>query len=398
MKRRPRRKRSLPPESSSPHPGERSGPRLARRHGDCVRGGSHTSRPRSPARRSPPAPRARRPGPACPRTPRSRSAASCPGPSGCERVGSVGAGSVSFATARAGPEAALPGPSRTAPSSSHPHRRPRPLSRGRRLVSGPAHRSGVPVSGTAPRARVALVPLPSEVPVTCSPTSTRWSWFPPEARIHTGRLRSAGSGCHPVPRRPRSYAALRLPRFVGLGSGSPRLRPTPMRTLFLAASGGSASTMASEKGSPDSPWLRCLSRKTRASQVPGPSSSCVPWSKTPPGACHPSPCHRIGTTAFAFRQFNTLGTRYVIDFEATLPRPTRSRAYASPVVSPRPSQGSLPARAGSPLAGRVSHPRDDVRSFMESSHPPFLFDQPCLVALKALSVPARRRGAAASAG
>ena len=143
---------------------------------------------------------------------------------------------------------------------------------------------------------------------------------------------------------------------------------------------GSAYAQASEKGSPDSPWLREVSRKTRASQVPGPSSSCVPWSKTPPGAVRSSPISH-GTTAVAFRQNNTLGTRKDIVLEATHPRPTRSRAYASPAASPRPSQGSLPARAGSPLAGRVSHPLDDVRSFMETSQPPFPFDQPCLVAL-----------------
>jgi hypothetical protein len=51
-----------------------------------------------------------------------------------------------------------------------------------------------------------------------------------------------------------------------------------------------------------------------------------------------------------------------------IPRLTRSRAYASPISLPRPSPGSLPARAGSPLAGRVSHPLDDKANFMESSH------------------------------
>src|SRR6516225_8403678 len=51
-----------------------------------------------------------------------------------------------------------------------------------------------------------------------------------------------------------------------------------------------------------------------------------------------------------------------------------------------PSQGLLPARAGSPLAGRVSHPLDDVQSFMKVSPPPIPFDQPCLVALFYLSV------------
>ncbi len=205
-------------------------------------------------------------------------------------------------------------------------------------------------------------------------------------RMHRERDRH-GAPPYPASRR-RSLAGSSSSRALsaGLGSGSPRLRPTPMRTPFLAASGGSASTMTSEKGSPDSPWLRILSRKTRASQVPGPSSSCLPWSKTPPGAYRRSPFDRIATTAFASRYFNTLGTRNDMTFEATFPRPTRSRAYASPVVSPRPSQGSLPARAGSPLAGRVSHPLDDIRSLMESSHPPFLFDPPCLVALKSLSV------------
>ena len=63
------------------------------------------------------------------------------------------------------------------------------------------------------------------------------------------------------------------------------------------------------------------------------------------------------------------------------PRPTRSRTYASPNPLPSPAQGSLPARAGSPLAGRVSHPLDDKQGFMKSSHTPLLLDQPCLVAL-----------------
>jgi len=58
-----------------------------------------------------------------------------------------------------------------------------------------------------------------------------------------------------------------------------------------------------------------------------------------------------------------------IAFGAATPRPTRSRAYASPASLPGPAQASLPARAGSLLAGRVSHPLDDKRSFMEPSHP-----------------------------
>jgi hypothetical protein len=75
-----------------------------------------------------------------------------------------------------------------------------------------------------------------------------------------------------------------------------------------------------------------------------------------------------GTTVIAFTKFRALGIRKVIVFEAATPRLTRSRAYASPASLPRPSQGSLPTRAGSPLVGRDSHPLDDERSFKETSH------------------------------
>src|SRR5262245_52229623 len=71
-------------------------------------------------------------------------------------------------------------------------------------------------------------------------------------------------------------------------------------------------------------------------------------------------------------------------FGAAAPRPTRSHAYASPIPLRRPSQGVLPARAGSPLTGRVLHPLDDEQSFMKASHPPIPFDQQSLVALHCL--------------
>jgi hypothetical protein len=74
-------------------------------------------------------------------------------------------------------------------------------------------------------------------------------------------------------------------------------------------------------------------------------------------------------------------------FEAVSPRLTRSRAYASPASLPRPAQGSLPARAGSPLAGRNSHPLDDESKFHEVIAPPFPFDQQSLVALFFLCSP-----------
>ena len=80
---------------------------------------------------------------------------------------------------------------------------------------------------------VALVPLPSEVLVTCHPMSKHWTWFPSEVHTNTGRLCSAGSECHLVPRRHCSYAALRLPAPISHGSGSPCQWPTSMQALVL---------------------------------------------------------------------------------------------------------------------------------------------------------------------
>src|SRR6516165_9911110 len=87
----------------------------------------------------------------------------------------------------------------------------------------------------------------------------------------------------------------------------------------------------------------------------------------------------------ALRENRNLGIREGIGFGAAFPWPTCSPAYASPAVSPRPAQGWLPARAGSPLAGRDSHPLDNEPSFMEVSHPPIPFDPQGLVALFYLS-------------
>jgi len=97
-----------------------------------------------------------------------------------------------------------------------------------------------------------------------------------------------------------------------------------------------------------------------------------------------------GEDAIAFTPNRTLGIRNETTFEAKYPRPTRSRAYASPIPLPRPSQGSLPARAGSPLAGRDLHPLDSESKFHEVIAPPFPFDQQGLVALFVL--PATRPG------
>ena len=150
--------------------------------------------------------------------------------------------------------------------------------------------------------------------------------------------------------------------------------------FFTAAPASSANPCSAGDISTPAPRLPALSRgETRVSQVPGPSSSCVPWSSTPPGATAPRPLSVRSPSSSGKLKPWTPGNLSISWLHN--PRPTRSRTYASPSRLPFPAQGSLPARAGSPLAGRVSHPLDDKQGFMKSSHTPLLLDQPCLVAL-----------------
>ena len=97
--------------------------------------------------------------------------------------------------------------------------------------------------------------------------------------------------------------------------------------------------------------------------------------------CAPRPAN--GALAVAFRPSETLSTRNAFDFGALLPTAHALAclrfAQAVTVSGARLATG----RAGSPLAGRVSHPLDDEQGFMVSSHTPILLDQPCLVAPKA---------------
>ena len=112
--------------------------------------------------------------------------------------------------------------------------------------------------------------------------------------------------------------------------------------------------------------------------MPGPSSSCVPWSTTPPGAYRPSPISRCGRCCL--QAISYLGHPETFSFRGYLPT-AHSLACLRFAESVTVSGARLATgRAGSPLAGRVSHPLDDKQGFMKSSHTPFPLDQPCLVA------------------
>ena len=140
---------------------------------------------------------------------------------------------------------------------------------------------------------------------------------------------------------------------VGRRSGrpSPTAYPGAEVLFFTAAPVPPLTGATPETFLPPAPHKPALSRgETRGSQVPGPSSSCVPCSTTPPGATAPRPS--LGAVAVAFRLSNTLGTlesRFLSWLHGS--RPTRSRTYASPNPLPFPAQGSLPAGRAHPWPG-----------------------------------------------
>jgi hypothetical protein len=130
-----------------------------------------------------------------------------------------------------------------------------------------------------------------------------------------------------------------------------------------------------------------LRKEARASQVTRPSSSDVLWSNTPPATPPPRPS--VAGERCGLRVFQHAWHPESRGFEAATPRPARLPAYASPMALRPPSQGWLPTRAGSPLAGRVLHPLDDTQNFMKTSHPPSPIDPRGLVALFYLSSSSR---------
>ena len=104
-----------------------------------------------------------------------------------------------------------------------------------------------------------------------------------------------------------------------------------------------------------------------------------------------APRPSLGAVAVAFRRDNALGTRKHISFVATYPRPTHSRAYASPNPLPSPAQGSLPAGRAHPSPGgfRTRWMTNKVSWGHRILH--FPLDQPCLVALSVSLMSVLRR-------
>ena len=90
--------------------------------------------------------------------------------------------------------------------------------------------------------------------------------------------------------------------------------------------------------------------ETRRSQVPGPSSSCVPWSSTPPGSIRASPA--LGAATVVFRRIKTLDTRKVTNFVAAQPT-AHSLAYLRIAESVTASGARLATGPGGLTLGRA---------------------------------------------
>ena len=165
-------------------------------------------------------------------------------------------------------------------------------------------------------------PLPPEVLVTCLATSRRWTWVPPEEHTNTGRLCSAGSRSDPVPRRQRSYAALRLPAPFGHGSGSPCQWPTSMRTLVLCLWGRRhvrPQRAVRRRRVTGSPHNRSVSR--RGEGLPGYGAVLFVRAMVEhPAGYHPLLAQKLSPgMVVAFREHRTLGIREGIGFGAACP-------------------------------------------------------------------------------
>ena len=190
--------------------------------------------------------------------------------------------------------------------------------------------------------------------------SSHRPWCPPEVHANTGRLRSAGSRCLPVPRRHRYYAALRLLFPFGRRSGRPSLTAYHLATLLLHHTAAAPLPATCRRLITGPPSHRKQRWRYEASQVSGPSSSvrAAILNPAPRAAVSPTP----DVDAAAFKIPGPLGSGNIAYFVANSRGP-----HARVPTHRRLPHGSGARLAtglpGSALTGRDSHPLDDKQDF-----------------------------------
>ena len=101
----------------------------------------------------------------------------------------------------------------------------------------------------------------------------------------------------------------------------------------------------------------------RVSRVTGPSSFARAMAKHPAGCAVPSP--HVGDTAAAFEMHQSLGTRNdIVSWPTSMAHALAYLRFAGTVTGTVARLAT--GWAGSPLAGRVSHPLDDYSEFREA--------------------------------
>ncbi len=177
---------------------------------------------------------------------------------------------------------------------------------------------------------------------------------------------------------PGVKALMQLSDFLasfGRDFGSPCQRPTSVgQTLVLPIDSATGTCACGRASFGDGlPALRSTGSPEERQGPPRlrghPLRTCrgATLRRTQPRLAHFSLRSSLVRSTSPSRKTERSASGMLIVFEAKNPRPIRSRAYASPASLPRPSPGSLPARAGSPLAGQNSHLQDNERNFMETS-------------------------------
>ena len=165
--------------------------------------------------------------------------------------------------------------------------------------------------------------------------------FPPRGSHQHGPPLLGRVRVPPVPRRLRSYWALRLPALLRALAPVPLARAYLHRLRFFFA-GGRVRTLTRLRrdGSP-APVAPVVLGEGEA----GPPRflvrplGYVPWPNTPPDATGPRPLPDRPLLPSGLATPWAPGPDV---YGAAFPRPTSSRAYASPPRLPAPSQGSLP--------------------------------------------------------